>query len=64
MIAPQNLQFYVAEPIGGGGTALVSVEADVQDYFEFARKIGAKDIQYWEQVLEWGQSKNSLHLPS
>ena len=57
MKAPQNLQFYVAEPIGGGGGAiLASMGFDVQDYVEFAEKIGVKDIQQqWEQVLERGQ---------
>ena len=42
MKAPyQNLQFYLTEPIGGGGgtAILISIEADIQeDYFELARK--------------------------
>ena len=56
MKAPQNLQFYVAEPIGGGGGAiLASMGVDAQDYFEFAKKIRATDMPHWEQVLEKGQ---------
>ena len=55
-IESQNLHFY-AEPIGGGGggTVLVSLESDFQNYFESLKNTGVQSIQQWEQVLERGQ---------
>ena len=58
MTAPyQNLEFYVAEPIGGGGGAaiLASMGVDAKDYAEIVEKIRATDMPHWEQVLEKGQ---------
>ena len=54
-VAPhQNLQFYLTEPIGGGGGAvLASMGVDVQDdYLEFAEKIIATDMLLWKEALE------------
>ena len=58
MITPhQNLEFYVAEPIGGGGgTALVSMGVDTkEDYVEFVEKIKVIGVSHWQEVLERGQ---------
>ena len=46
----QNLEFYVAEPIGGGGGAaiLASMGVDTQeDYLELAEKIRAIGMSHW-----------------
>ena len=53
-ITPQNLhQFYVAEPIGGGGGGVLLALQDIgQNYAEFAEKIGFKDTQQWAQIME------------
>ena len=63
MIAPhQNLQFYLTEPIGGGGGAalLTSIEADTQDdYLELAEKIRAIGMLHWQEFLERGQVQTS-----
>ena len=56
MTAPyQNLQFYLAEPIGGGGGAaiLASMGTDAKDYHGFSETIRATDISHWEQLLKW-----------
>ena len=60
MKAPyQNLQFYLAEPIGGGGGAaiLASMGVDFQDYFNFAERQVFEQAQHWEQLLERGQTQ-------
>ena len=63
MTAPyQNLEFYVAEPIGGGGGAaiLASMGVDTQeDYFELAEKIRATGMSHWHEALEKGQIQMS-----
>ena len=62
MTAPyQNLKFYVAEPIGGGGGAaiLASMGVDAQDYYGFSETIRATDISHWQEVLEKGQIQMS-----
>lgn len=63
MTAPyQNLQFYLAEPIGGGGGAaiLASMGIDNQeDYFELAEKMRATNTAHWQEALEKGQIETS-----
>ena len=62
MTAPyQNLQFYLAEPIGGGGGAaiLASMGIDAKDYHGFSETIRATDISHWQEALEKGQIKVS-----
>ena len=56
MTAPyQNLEFYAAEPIGGGGGAaiLASMGIDAKDYHGFSETIRATDMSHWQEVLEW-----------
>lgn len=56
MKAPyQNLQFYLVEPIGGGGGAaiLASMGIDTQDYAEIAEKIRVTDMSLWKEALKW-----------
>ena len=60
MTAPyQNLQFYLAEPIGGGGGAaiLASMGVDVHSYLSFAERQVFEQAQHWEQLLEREQTQ-------
>ena len=65
MIMPhQNLQFYLTEPIGGGGGAGAAILASMgidtpEDYFELVRKIRATGMSYWHEALEKGQIETS-----
>ena len=61
-IPHQNLEFYVSEPIGGGGggTALAKMDVDVQNYVN-AELIQAKDISDWEQVLGQRQIQKEVN---